>query len=249
MESQDVEVHEGEGDDVEAEDESNDSESDADSVVFTDIKAQDFHAILSVILESFLEVQAAGILFDQKYMRKIHRNIHFVFFTPMVKCDTEEGDMLCGKYKSRTKNVKHLCRYCHIPTDKADRYTESYKYKTQGEMEKLIKGQNFAQLQSISQHYLKNAWYKIRFSNKRGIHGATPSDKLHAVLLGIFKYVREFFSGWLVIVQLFPMTSTVWARFTASSSPTNPIDHLALPTSPKESKKESSWPKTTEEFC
>ena len=193
MESQDVEVHEGEGDDVEAEDESNDSESDADSVVFTDIKAQDFHAILSVILESFLEVQAAGILFDQKYMRKIHRNIHFVFFTPMVKCDTEEGDMLCGKYKSQTKNVKHLCRYCHIPTDKADRCTESYKYKTQGEMEKLIKGQNFAQLQSISQHYLKNAWYKIRFSNKRGIHGATPSDKLHAVLLGIFKYVREIF--------------------------------------------------------
>lgn len=189
LESQDVNIQVGEGDNVDADD----TDADEDSVVFTDIKAQDYHAILSVILESFVKAQATGMLFNLKYAGKMYHNVHFIFFTPMVKCDTEEGDMLCGKYKSRTKNVKHLCRYCHVPTDKADRYTANYKYKTQAEIEKLIRRQDFDRLREMSQHYLKNAWYKIRFGNKRGIHGATPSDKLHAILLGIFKYTREIF--------------------------------------------------------
>ena len=51
------------------------------------------------------------------------------------------------------------------------------------------------QLQEISQHYLQNAWYKCRFNqgNARGIHGACPSEMLHAIQLGIFKYTRDIF--------------------------------------------------------
>ena len=188
LEAEDVNVFEGEGDDVEGDDESTDTEAE-----FTDIKAQDFHAILSVILESYVDLQATGMIFNPKYKGKEYKNVHFVFFTPMVKCDTEEGDMLCGKYKPRTKNIQHLCRYCHIPTERGDRYMAKYKYKTQTEIEKLVRRGDTDRLKQMSQHYLKNAWYKVRFSNERGIHGATPSDKLHAILLGIFKYVREIF--------------------------------------------------------
>jgi hypothetical protein len=50
-------------------------------------------------------------------------------------------------------------------------------------------------LQAISQQYIQNAWYDVAFheANDRGIHGACPSEMLHAILLGIFKYLRDIF--------------------------------------------------------
>ena len=50
-------------------------------------------------------------------------------------------------------------------------------------------------LKQISQQYIQNAWYDVAFhdANNAGIHGACPSEKLHAILLGIFKYLREIF--------------------------------------------------------
>ena len=51
------------------------------------------------------------------------------------------------------------------------------------------------QLRAISQQFIQNAWYDVRFheANECGIHGATPSEKLHAIQLGLFKYLREIF--------------------------------------------------------
>ena len=42
---------------------------------------------------------------------------------------------------------------------------------------------------------ITNAWYKIRFQpyNHQGIHGSCPSEMLHALLLGVFKYTRLCF--------------------------------------------------------
>ena len=47
----------------------------------------------------------------------------------------------------------------------------------------------------MSQHCLKNCMYQLRFGthNDQGIHGACPMDMLHALLLGIFRYVRDCF--------------------------------------------------------
>ena len=52
-----------------------------------------------------------------------------------------------------------------------------------------------ARLQQISQQDIQNAWYYVTFhqANACGIHGACPSEKLHAIQLGIFKYIREIF--------------------------------------------------------
>jgi hypothetical protein len=59
----------------------------------------------------------------------------------------------------------------------------------------LIRKQKIEQLQEISQHQIKNTWYKCHFNlaNDRGIHGACPSEMPHAMQLGIFKYSHDIF--------------------------------------------------------
>ena len=101
--------------------------------------------------------------------------------------------MLSGKYTVR--NVRHVCRYCHCPTDLAHDPRVNYPPKTQAEIQKLVNGRKMEQLRAISQQYIQNAWYEVRFhqANAMGIHGACPSEKLHAIQLGIFKYVRTIF--------------------------------------------------------
>lgn len=190
LESLDVLVVDGEGDSAD-EDWADDDEEEEDGAV----KAQDFHTMLKTILESFVELQRTGMVWDLVYKGKLYKNIEFVIFVPFVKCDTEEADLLCGKYLTRTKNVKHCCRYCHCPMDKADDPRSKFPPKLQPSIQKLVEKKRFDKLQAISQQYIKNAWYDVGFheATKAGIHGACPSEMLHAVLLGIFKYLRDIF--------------------------------------------------------
>ena len=191
MEAEDVPLMEGEGSDVE-EEEVGDSDEEAQK---TEIKPQDFHYMLSIVLQGYVELQATGFIWDLMYKGILYRNLHFVLFCPFVKCDTEEGDILCGKYLSRTQKVKHICRYCHCPTVEADDHLRDYRYKTQTEVEKMVRRSELDKLRNISQQCLTNCWYKVKFNqaNERGIHGACPSEMLHALLLGIFKYLRDIF--------------------------------------------------------
>ena len=161
----------------------------------SDVKAQDFHTMLSTILESFVELQRTGFIWDLVYKGKLYKNIKFVIFVPFVKCDTEEADTLCGKYKVRTSNIKQICRYCHCPTSKADDPRVTHKMKSQTEIQKLIDQGRLDKLRDLSQQNIRNAFYEVTFhaANTRGIHGACPSEMLHATLLGIFKYCREAF--------------------------------------------------------
>ena len=94
-----------------------DEESDDDEPVS---KAQDFHAMLAVVLKSYVKLQNSGFIWDLPYNGNVYKDIEFVLFTPFVKCDGEEGDKLCGKYTTRTGNVAQLCHYCECPTDQTD---------------------------------------------------------------------------------------------------------------------------------
>ena len=187
LETEDMDIFDGEGEESE-------ESSDQDDA-YTDQKAQDFHKMLSVILESYVEIERTGFVWDLVYKKRLYRDIHFHLFTNFVRCDTEEGDVLCGKYLSRGKHVKQLCRYCEVPTNETDDPRANYPLKTQTKIEKLINKGKLDQLKAMSQHYLRNAWYDVRFNqgNDRGIHGACPSEKLHAVQLGNFKYTRDIF--------------------------------------------------------
>lgn len=191
LESQDVIVLEGEGDASAPNDEEEEEANEEDAAV----KAQDFHTMLSAILESFVELQRTGFIWDLVYNGKLYKGIEFVIFVPFVKCDTEEADLLCGKYIVRNRNIKHICRYCHCPTDAADDPHAKFPPKRQPEIQKLIQKGKTEHLQAISQQNIQNAWYDVNFhlANDCGIHGACPSEKLHAIQLGIFKYLRDIF--------------------------------------------------------
>ncbi len=192
IEAEDLEMFDGEGDDVEGEDESvASSEDDKEPPTH----AQDFHCMLDVILESYLDVEKTGIKWRHFYRGRRYPPLWYVFFTIFVKVDTDEADVLCGKFKSRGRNVKHVCRNCHMPMDTADSILLSYRFKTQTEIEKLVEKDDTEKLRSISQHNMQNAWHKVRFNqgNNRGIHGATPCEKLHQFDLGVIPRTRTVF--------------------------------------------------------
>jgi hypothetical protein len=158
-------------------------------------KAQDFHTMLQHLLASYVDVQEKGFMWDLRYRGKTYKDIEFVPFVIFVKADTDEADVLCGSYKSRTAGVAQLCRYCTCPTRESDLVFAAYPPKTVQMIQELVEAQNFDGLKQLSQQMIQNAWYKIRFHpyNKQGIHGACPSEMLHALLLGVFKYTRECF--------------------------------------------------------
>ncbi|MEM7375605.1 MAG: hypothetical protein AAF587_43840 [Bacteroidota bacterium] len=195
MESYDVEVEDGEGE-YALDEESNEDEEEEMEDEDTNAKAQDFHTMIAAILESFVQLQRrGGFLFDLRWKGKVYPKAHIIPVVPYVKCDTEEGDLNAGKFLCRNKHVKHICRYCHTPSSEADNPLYPIKLKTQKEIQKLVERKKLKKLQAISQQYINNAWYKVSFhkANECGIHGACPSEMLHAILLGIFKYVRDVF--------------------------------------------------------
>jgi hypothetical protein len=172
-------------------------EEDEDSVCEGDAvdKAADYHAILSVLLQSVKDLISDGMVVDINYKGKIYKDCELVFFVPFVKCDGDEGDKLCLSYRSRGAHVQQLCRYCQCPTNETDNPLAKYPYKTEPMMKALLEDGNVKRLKELSQIAADNAFHGLRFGlhNKRGIHGGCPWELLHAVLLGIFKYVRDCF--------------------------------------------------------
>ena len=155
-------------------------------------KAQDYHAILNVLLESLDQLTKEGMVVDIFYQGKLIRDCELVFFIPFVKCDGDEGDKLCSQYRARASQ-QCLCRYCQCPKAETDNPDVSYPWKTEPLIRKLVDTNNVQRLKELSQIAMQNCFHGLRFGlhNDRGIHGACPWELLHAILLGIFKYVRD----------------------------------------------------------
>lgn len=178
-------------------------ESDMDSEVeilvtegVGDKNDQDFHAMMAVILEDLVELQEHGLLWDHhdQVTGIRYQDVHYLPFVPFLRVDGKEADLCCAKYSQRS-SAQQICRKCHIPLQNADDHMARYRLKTVDEIKKLIDRADLPGLQKLSQTYLRNAFYGVRFSlgNKQGIHGACPSELLHAFLLGTFKYLRDIF--------------------------------------------------------
>ena len=157
--------------------------------------SRDLHAMLDKILESYLELQGKGITWDLRYKGKTWEGLIFIPFVLFIKCDTKEGDLLCTKYTTYSGGVQCLCRYCCCPTEDSNNPEARYPFKTVPMIKRLVDQGETSALKSLAQQNCKNTFHKIRFSpaNDRGIHGACPSEMLHAILLGIFLYLRNVF--------------------------------------------------------
>jgi hypothetical protein len=124
-------------------------------------KASDYHQILSVLLQSLFALIKDGMVFDIHYKGQLHKNCELVFFVPFVKCDGDEGDKLCGHFRSRTEGVKQLCRYCTCPNEQTDDPQANYPYKTEPMLKKLFEQNNAQRHIDLSQIMMKNAFHGL----------------------------------------------------------------------------------------
>ena len=158
--------------------------------------SQDLHAMLDVIMASYIKLQkTGGVKWDLMYKGKRYEGVEFVFFVPFIRCDTDEADKLCGSYTSRGKGVAQLCRYCRCPTDQSDDPEVSFPKKTATAIARLVEANRADLLKEMSQQNIANCFHNVRFGlhTDQGVHGATPIEMLHALLLGIFVTVRDTF--------------------------------------------------------
>ena len=170
------------------------------------VNAQDYHAMLRAIMQPYKELQdIGGLEWDLRYRGKTHELV-LVPFILMLKADSVEADKACGQCGSKTKGVKAICRHCCIPTNETD---NPYIYppperKTKDLILPLLRACMNAsnkeekeaaelKMKEISQHRIMNAFYDFDFGlhDNSGIHGATPWEVLHWILLGFYKYDRE----------------------------------------------------------
>lgn len=157
---------------------------------------QDFHAMMKCILSGLVSLQDHGFIWDHHdaISGETVENIHYKIFIPYLKVDAKEADLCCGKYGQRS-TTQQICRRCHIPLQEADDHLAKYPPKTVKQIRKLVEKGDLDALKALSQTYLENAFYDLRFSlgNDCGVHRYTPAEILHAFLLGLFKYSKEIF--------------------------------------------------------
>ena len=153
--------------------------------------SRDLHAMLDILLEGYRDIQKRGFKWDLRYRGNTYKDLEFIPFVLFIKCDTKEANSLCGQYSSAKSD--YLCRYCFCPSAIADDPSAREPFRTVKWVKSFSDKDDYQGAKKYSQHNLPNAFHKIRFSpeNDRGIHGACPSEMLHAVLLGNFMYLRD----------------------------------------------------------
>ena len=151
--------------------------------------------MLQKVFASYIKLQQTGFKWDLSCQNKLHKDVEFVLFTPFIKVDSDEAEKLCGKFTSRTGNVSMLCRYCQCPTKDSDKPFARYEVKNVPLIKGMTEADDVEGLRKLPQHCIKNLMYNIRFRlhNNHGIHGACPMDMLHALLLGMFRCIRDCF--------------------------------------------------------
>ena len=81
---EDIEIFDGEGDELDMD--ANELEDG-----LTDVKAQDFHCMLSVTLESMVKLQERGMMWHLMHRGKSFGVLDCKFCVNIVRCDAEEG--------------------------------------------------------------------------------------------------------------------------------------------------------------
>ena len=158
-------------------------------------KARDYHVMLKEVLGSLIEIHRDPYLLDDFHLR-IGNKVKLVNLrvpVAFVIADTQGADKLCGRYVSYNDLIQRLHRSCKCsPADACDT-KHCCEWVTMDEMMGVIERGDKQELINYSQYLLPDhAFAEVDFgSNRFGIYGATPTDSLHVVKLGIIPYVLE----------------------------------------------------------
>ena len=156
-------------------------------------KAQDVHAIISLILEEFKEIQGpdGGFAWSLELdSRKF--DVVFKVAVQVIIGDCKGNDLLCGRFGSHSLNVKRLCRDCDVLTLSGDDCNHLCTYITRDHTENQSKDE----MRDLSFHWIKNAFTDVYFGARNlGVTQVTPPEPLHGFRLGICKYLFEGFQN------------------------------------------------------
>ena len=130
-------------------------------------RLQDYHFQLRVILHSLISVQnefEGGIAWRLRINRKDH-DVHLRCPIHFVVGDTEGHDRFCGKFLSRTRNVKCLCRYCDCPTAETSITSRRIVLTKASGIARRVARDDKEGLQNLSYHCIQNAFTGAVFSD------------------------------------------------------------------------------------
>ena len=123
---------------------------------------------------------------DKQYLMDVICPILFIIG------DGKSNDVLTGRYSSHTEGVKRHCRACYCGIDSLDHPYAECQRVTKSAMKSLMEQHNEHTLQQVSQYRVDNAFDRLLLpADDYGIWGATPTNLMHVMPIGIMKYCLE----------------------------------------------------------
>jgi hypothetical protein len=190
-------------------------------------KSQDYHHMISIILEDFKNAQTKLIEWDLKQKDELDAvTVYFRLLVLFIIGDTDGQDKLSGRYTSRN-GIKKPCRYCDTSYENTDDPEIYFNYNQHSLVNKTIESTTLEQLQSLSVHGIDNAWKDVLFCDSdRGLYGALCADILHCLHHGLFNYALQALFDRKAAKQ-----STTYINETADDAhDNNQDDNIALST-------------------
>jgi hypothetical protein len=152
-------------------------------------KAKDYHHMMEVLLEEFIQCQADQLPFKLILSIEESYNVNLKIPVLFIIGDTEGLDKICGRYTSRN-NIQRPCRCCNITFRELDNPEYKFKYNNHKNIMKQVRKDSKEQLKNLSMQKLTNAWEKVQFCDSdRGLFGAVSGDIMHCLQHGLFMYL------------------------------------------------------------
>jgi hypothetical protein len=144
-------------------------------------KIQDYHDMLKEIFRELRELQETGISCDLVLNGVEHDNVLLYPDIQYIIGDCEGNDKLCGRFASHSTDTPWLCRDCNVPSQQGHDHMFQCTFTTKAD----FVDKSREELKSMSHHLIRNTFHDITNGGcPRNIHGNSPVEFLHQVLLG-----------------------------------------------------------------
>ena len=155
------------------------------------MKLEDYHYMLSVIFD-----EVKSLLGKDKGLKHtltiggVEYDVVFKVAVQNIMGDCMGLDKLCLFYGSNSLETSRMCRDCNVPPMLSD----DPEFKCTFTKISQLVGLSKEGFKNMSIHALTNAMKDIYFGARQMcIYQCTPGEPLHAILLGLIKYLYEVF--------------------------------------------------------